>query len=220
MQLLHWQAHARSVRLIQVLCRLAGRIARWAGRGEPWGAGGAGEGSGSQSEAVQSGHSGGAFNLLFHALVPVTVACVWCSQAWLAAGQHFAMRRTTLESTDFSVVWLLLSSQVREQGWAVPLLLSILPGDQKPIIHYRHHRNCINTVSERLSTLQMHQQITALISKAAELHDALDAERAAAQSGLDSLASSSAAMLSIAQQAPPELPKARSPPSPAQWRDW
>ena len=57
----------------------------------------------------------------------------------------------------------------------------------------------------------MQEQITALISKAAEVHDELDRERAAAQSGLDSLASSSAAMHSIAQQALPELPKARCP---------
>ncbi len=59
----------------------------------------------------------------------------------------------------------------------------------------------------------MQEQITALISKAAEVHEELDRERAAAQSGLDSLASSSAAMHSIAQQALPELPKARCRPS-------
>ena len=67
--------------------------------------------------------------------------------------------------------------------------------------------------------LQMQEQIKALISKAAEVHDELDRERAAAQSGLDSLASSSVSMHSIAQQALPELPKARSPPASASV-DW
>ncbi len=61
---------------------------------------------------------------------------------------------------------------------------------------------------EKLVTMQMQEQITALISKAGEVHDELDRERAAAQSGLDSLAASSAAMDSVAQQALPELHKA------------
>ena len=54
----------------------------------------------------------------------------------------------------------------------------------------------------------MQGQISALISQAAEVHDELERERAAAQAGLDSLASSSAAMHSLAQQALPELPEA------------
>jgi len=59
--------------------------------------------------------------------------------------------------------------------------------------------------------MQVQAQITALISKAAELHEELNTERAAAKAHLDSLASSSAAVDRTRQQELPQLPEACTP---------
>jgi hypothetical protein len=52
------------------------------------------------------------------------------------------------------------------------------------------------------------EQVSALVAKAAELHDELNRERAAAIAQLDRLAASSAALEGAKQQALPELSKA------------
>ena len=59
--------------------------------------------------------------------------------------------------------------------------------------------------------MQVQGQITALIIKAAALHEELGRERAAAKAHLDSLASSSAAVNRTRQQELPQLPEACSP---------
>ena len=54
----------------------------------------------------------------------------------------------------------------------------------------------------------MQEQVSALIAKAAELHDELDRERATAIAQLDRLTASSAALEGTKQQALPELSEA------------
>lgn len=54
----------------------------------------------------------------------------------------------------------------------------------------------------------MQEQVSALVAKAAELHDELNRERAATIAQLDRLAASSAALEGTKQQALPELSKA------------
>ena len=68
-----------------------------------------------------------------------------------------------------------------------------------------------------LRASQVQEQVTGLIARAAELHDELDRERAAARAHCDRLAASAAAVEAAQQQPLPQLPEARSPLSAESW---